>query len=476
METYTKIKKIGDGSYSRVYTCKNSSKTNVVVCKRNIADKDVDSLFSLRELDLLSTMIHKNIIKLINIYHGKISVENGFSPIQEKKYRDDNLHFIMEKMEMDLEDFIYQSKECYKINIITDITKSIIEGLSYLHRNNVIHRDLKLSNILVSKVVNNNIQVKICDFGLSKRWVDQNDQHTPDVCTICFCAPEVLLLNQQSYKMDIWGLGCILFRLLTKEFIFSTKINNKIAMVKNIGKNVNNFKDIKKFDIPYQDAWNILDVCITHDSNKRNILKVDNVYKNELFEIKEIIHKCLVILPEERIDIFGCEKILFQKEYIGNNEDILDEKITYPKTLIKYLPKILKFIINLQKNHRKEKCIFHFLDTIFRMENIIWEDKKLCFVYYFWMKYFMFHNYTIKNFNYLITDSNKTIKLNELLQFEMIILSRSKCNFYHETFYEFSLKQKLEIDYIKIIMMILLPENKNKKWSQIYEIYKKNEM
>lgn len=88
------------------------------------------------------------------------------------------------------------------------LMKELLKILVYMHQYNVVHRDLKLSNILVDQ----HFCVKLCDFGLS-RIVEQT--MTSGVVTLWYRAPE-LLFGENSYtpSIDIWSVGCIFGELL----------------------------------------------------------------------------------------------------------------------------------------------------------------------------------------------------------------------------------------------------------------------
>lgn len=104
------------------------------------------------------------------------------------------------------------------------LLRQILEGLQYMHLNNIIHRDLKTANILVSKEG----AVMIADFGLARTLgVEPMPKHSPHeytnmVVTRWYRAPELLLGDTQyTTAVDVWSMGCILGEMYHREPIFA---------------------------------------------------------------------------------------------------------------------------------------------------------------------------------------------------------------------------------------------------------------
>uniref|UniRef100_A0A8D8X9N0 polo kinase n=1 Tax=Cacopsylla melanoneura TaxID=428564 RepID=A0A8D8X9N0_9HEMI len=96
--------------------------------------------------------------------------------------------------------------------------KQILEGVSYLHNQKIIHRDLKLGNLFLS----DNFVVKIGDFGLAAR-IEFDGQRKRTPCgTPNYIAPEILNKNGHSFEVDVWSIGCIMYTLLVGKPPFET--------------------------------------------------------------------------------------------------------------------------------------------------------------------------------------------------------------------------------------------------------------
>ncbi|PZC76584.1 hypothetical protein B5X24_HaOG204424 [Helicoverpa armigera] len=101
--------------------------------------------------------------------------------------------------------------------------KQIAQGMTYLHSNKIIHRDLKSPNILIA----DNLVVKVSDFGTSREWNDVSAVMSFKG-TVAWMAPEVIRHEPSSERVDVWSYGVVLWELLTQETPYKNLETNAI--------------------------------------------------------------------------------------------------------------------------------------------------------------------------------------------------------------------------------------------------------
>tara|TARA_B110000008_G_C16972870_1_gene564664 strand:- start:2487 stop:3527 length:1041 start_codon:yes stop_codon:yes gene_type:complete len=98
----------------------------------------------------------------------------------------------------------------------------LASGLSHCHSFNIMHRDIKPDNLLV----NDYPLLKICDFGLAKRYETYKNSHTVEACTMWYRPIELFLENKYyNEKVDIWSMACVFWELDNQGIHFSAGVS-----------------------------------------------------------------------------------------------------------------------------------------------------------------------------------------------------------------------------------------------------------
>eukprot|EP00744_Colponema_vietnamica_P004097 GILI01006171.1.p1 GENE.GILI01006171.1~~GILI01006171.1.p1 ORF type:complete len:646 (-),score=111.79 GILI01006171.1:224-2161(-) len=206
---YKQVRKLGEGSYGVVFLCEDTVTGEKVAVKKvfNIFQELMDAKRLLRELRILRTLQHSNIIQ----------VRDLLLPPSPEGFND--IYIVFEFVDTDMHKLIAspQYLSCLHVKFFL---YQLLKGVKFIHSAKIIHRDLKPANVLVTE----NCHLKICDFGLS-RGLDsttlrnkQGVHLTKHVVTRWYRAPELILTpGVYSESIDVWSVGCILAELLSME-------------------------------------------------------------------------------------------------------------------------------------------------------------------------------------------------------------------------------------------------------------------
>ncbi|MCQ2821164.1 MAG: protein kinase [archaeon] len=198
---YKILNELGRGAFSTVYKVQSFRNNNIYCVKRiNLPTNSAKD-------DLMKTETELEILK-------KISNENNRHIIQYYDHYTENgyMYIIMEYCEFgDLYSLLHSVKKHHlyiQEDILWDISYQCLLALDFLHSHHIIHRDIKLLNIFMSK----DKTVKIGDLGMGK-LVEEDAMNFSRVGTPLFLAPEMVKKERYDYKVDIWSLGCSLYHL-----------------------------------------------------------------------------------------------------------------------------------------------------------------------------------------------------------------------------------------------------------------------
>jgi serine/threonine protein kinase len=202
---------LGCGGFGNVYRAYDYSGKRYVAIKISQV-KDIFGKFTLLNEVELSKGIddHANVAR----YEFGLRVKLPF-PVDYAimaYYEEGNLDMVLRKKFGQLTD-----REYY------EIVEGLLEGIGHLHTENVIHRDLKLANILMHRTKQGQWRPKIADFGLSRQISDYDASIANSAIgiTIAYAAPEQIENKPIRKNVDLWALGVIVYRLLTGEMPFA---------------------------------------------------------------------------------------------------------------------------------------------------------------------------------------------------------------------------------------------------------------
>ena len=258
-------RRIGQGAFGKVNLGLNVLTGRVVAIKsfkKTPIEKFKHKMKKIQyETELMKRFNHKNITKILEVFNDEeymliimeyINGGNLFSFVKKRR-----------KLSEKMAKFLF---------------RQIILGIQHIHSKNVVHRDIKLENILID--FDNN--VKICDFGIGK-VLENEDELLYDKCgTPMYMAPEIILANDDNgykgFPVDIWSSGITLYIMLSGSLPFNIKNkNNKEDMALNSIKDKNNIflqnqiinvkpKEIENISI---EAKNLLKGLLNKNPSKR---------------------------------------------------------------------------------------------------------------------------------------------------------------------------------------------------------------
>ena len=238
IDDLTLTKLLGKGSYGEVYLSKKKNSNKLFATKRinkAVADNKMRRYFEY-EVKILSILNHPNIVKL-----------------EEVKKSQNNYYIVMEYVNGgELSKYLKKYKEKYQTKafpeeIVQYLMKQILDALIYIHNLNIIHRDLKLENIMVGfdsekdkeELNMMKAKIKIIDFGFAIILPSSDSLTNTAVGTLLYMDPKILEeFNNQALvdksrgygkEADIWSLGCICYELFRGKYPFEAETFDELV-------------------------------------------------------------------------------------------------------------------------------------------------------------------------------------------------------------------------------------------------------
>ncbi|KAM7148293.1 mitogen-activated protein kinase kinase kinase 1 isoform 1-T1 [Molossus nigricans] len=219
---WLKGQQIGLGAFSSCYQAQDVGTGTLMAVKqvtyvRNTSSEQEEVVEALREeIRMMSHLNHPNIIRMLGATCEK-----------------SNYNLFIEWMAGGSVAHLLSKYGAFKESVVVNYTEQLLRGLSYLHENQIIHRDVKGANLLIDSTGQ---RLRIADFGAAARLASKGtgagEFQGQLLGTIAFMAPEVLRGQQYGRSCDVWSVGCAIIEMACAKPPWNAeKHSNHLALI-----------------------------------------------------------------------------------------------------------------------------------------------------------------------------------------------------------------------------------------------------
>ncbi|KAL1785701.1 cyclin-dependent kinase 9 [Sigmodon hispidus] len=200
VDKYEKLATVGQGTFGEVFKAKRCLTGQKVALKKVLMEngKEGFPITILREIKILQLLKHENVVNLIEICQTKASPYNHCKG---------SIYLVFDFCEHDLAVLLSNVLVKFILSEIKRVMQMLLNGLYYIHRNKILHRDMKAANVLITW----HGVLKLADFRLVRAFsLAKNSQPNR------YTNRMVILVGLQPPPIDLWDAGCIMAQMWTR--------------------------------------------------------------------------------------------------------------------------------------------------------------------------------------------------------------------------------------------------------------------
>ncbi|OZC11124.1 hypothetical protein X798_01950 [Onchocerca flexuosa] len=323
LETYEKLEKLGEGTYATVYKGRSRLTEKFVALKEiRLELEEGAPCTAIREVSILRDLRHANIVTLHDIIHTERI-----------------LTLVFEYVDRDLKQYLDECQDVISMKNVRLFLVQLLRGLNYCHQRRVLHRDLKPQNLLI----NEKGELKLADFGLARAKSIPTKTYSNEmsfiliqhevvylesrerlfqVVTLWYRPPDVLLgSTDYSTHIDMWGVGCILFEMISGHALFpGSAVEEQLLLIFHMlgtpssssHPQMCNSSTFRLCRFPHYRPNSLQNACPRIDQHANDLLHRLLQYegRKRLSAADALQHSFLQCLPKAIFELSDCESVM----------------------------------------------------------------------------------------------------------------------------------------------------------------------